>query len=139
VKASEERRSRLEEAKNLFQFIQDHEEEEAWLIERQRICTAAIAAKDLRAVLSLQQKHKALMDEIRARKSKSAKLRDAGLRLVAEKHPRAADIRPRIESLQNNWDQLQQLADTRKKQLEDAGEAYQVNYFLKVFLGCNFC
>lgn len=130
------------------------------MVEKQRICTAAIAAKDLRAVLSLQQKHKALMDEIKvccgihyefmflsrrfktfaisvisfksypltffqARKPKSAELREAGLRLVAEKHPRAAEIRVRIESLQNNWEQLQQLAETRKKQLEDAAEAYQ--------------
>lgn len=55
---SKERRSRLEEARNFFQFIEDHEDEEAWLVEKQRICRADISAKDLRGVLSLQQKHK---------------------------------------------------------------------------------
>jgi hypothetical protein len=49
---------RLEDARNFFQFLQDHEEEESWLVEKQRICKAGISAKDLRAVLSLQQKHK---------------------------------------------------------------------------------
>lgn len=49
---------RLEDARNFSQFIQDHEDEEAWIIEKQLICKAGIFAKDLRAVLSLQQKHK---------------------------------------------------------------------------------
>ena len=56
--SSKARRVRLEEARNFFQFLQDHEEEESWLVEKQRICKAGISAKDLRAVLSLQQKHK---------------------------------------------------------------------------------
>lgn len=55
---SKERRARLEEARNFYQFIEDHEDEEAWLVEKQRICKADISAKDLRGVLSLQQKHK---------------------------------------------------------------------------------
>jgi spectrin beta len=53
-----QRRSRLEDARTFFQFIQDHEEEEGWIIEKGRICQADVTAKDLRAVLSLQQKHK---------------------------------------------------------------------------------
>lgn len=55
---SKDRRVRLEDARNFSQFIQDHEDEEAWLVEKQLICKAGIFAKDLRAVLSLQQKHK---------------------------------------------------------------------------------
>jgi hypothetical protein len=58
VESSKARRARLEDARNFFQFLQDHEEEESWLVEKQRICKAGISAKDLRAVLSLQQKHK---------------------------------------------------------------------------------
>lgn len=56
--SSKDRRVRLEDARNFSQFIQDHEDEEAWLMEKQFICKAGIFAKDLRAVLSLQQKHK---------------------------------------------------------------------------------
>jgi hypothetical protein len=50
-------RVRLEEARSFLQFLQDHEEEESWLVEKQRICKAGISTKDLCAVLSLQQKH----------------------------------------------------------------------------------
>ncbi|KAL0275436.1 UNVERIFIED_CONTAM: hypothetical protein PYX00_003283 [Menopon gallinae] len=125
VQSSEERRSRLEDARNLFQFLQDHEEEESWLIERQRICTAAVAAKDLRAVLSLQQKHKTLQDEMKVRRIKSDQLCEAGQQLIADKHPRSKEISSRIESLQKEWKLLHERADLRKKQLEDAAEAYQ--------------
>lgn len=58
LKKAAERRARLEEARDLFQFEVDMEEEEAWVIEKQRICQAGVTAKDIRAVLSLQQKHK---------------------------------------------------------------------------------
>ena len=57
VESSKARRVQLEDARNFFQFLQDHEEEESWLVEKQRICKAGISAKDLHAVLSLQQKH----------------------------------------------------------------------------------
>lgn len=126
IQSSEERRSRLEDARNLFQFVQDQEEEESWLIEKQRICTAAIAAKDLRAVLSLQQKHKALQDEMKARRIKSDQLCDAGQQLITDRHPKHKEISTRIESLKKEWKNLQEFVDLRKKQLEDAAEAYQV-------------
>lgn len=58
LKKAAERRSKLEEARDLFQFEVDMEEEEAWVIEKQRICQAGVTAKDIRAVMSLQQKHK---------------------------------------------------------------------------------
>lgn len=127
IQSSEERRSRLEDARNLFQFVQDHEEEESWVIERQRICVAAIVAKDLRAVLSLQQKQKALLDEMKARRMKSDQLCEVGQRLIADKHPKAKEISSRIDSLQKEWKQLYELADIRKKQLEEAAEAFQVS------------
>lgn len=53
-----ERRLKLEEARDLFQFEVDMEEEEAWVIEKQRICQAGVIAKDMGGVISLQQKHK---------------------------------------------------------------------------------
>lgn len=58
LKKAAERRLKLEEARDLFQFEVDMEEEEAWVIEKQRICQAGVIAKDIGAVISLQQKHK---------------------------------------------------------------------------------
>ena len=58
LEARDKRRALLEEARNFFSFLQNQEDEEAWIIEKQRICQATLIAKDLRAVLMLQQKHK---------------------------------------------------------------------------------
>jgi hypothetical protein len=58
VESSKAQRVQLEDARNFFLFLQDLEEEKSWLVEKQRICKAGISAKELRAVLSLQQKHK---------------------------------------------------------------------------------
>ncbi|XP_050460702.1 spectrin beta chain, non-erythrocytic 5 isoform X2 [Cataglyphis hispanica] len=125
VENSKERKARLEDARNFFHFLQDHEDEESWLVEKQRICKAGISAKDLRAVISLQQKHKALQDEMKVRRPKSEQLCDAGRKLIADNHPSALEIQNRIDSLQEHWRVLQELAALRKKQLDDAAEAFQ--------------
>jgi hypothetical protein len=67
VESSKAWRVRLEDAHNFFQFLQDHEEEESWLVEKQQICKAGISAKDVRAVLSLQQKHKVSLSAVGCR------------------------------------------------------------------------
>ncbi|XP_043493138.1 spectrin beta chain, non-erythrocytic 5 isoform X1 [Polistes fuscatus] len=125
VEYSKERKARLEDARNFFHFLQDHEDEESWLIEKQRICKAGISAKDLRAVISLQQKHKVLQDEMKVRRPKSEQLCEAGRRLIADNHPSSLEIQNRIDSLQEHWKVLEELASLRKKQLDDAAEAFQ--------------
>ncbi|XP_035899186.1 spectrin beta chain, non-erythrocytic 1 isoform X2 [Anopheles stephensi] len=119
------RRARLDEARDFYQFVEDHENEEGWLVDKQRICKAGITAKDLRAVMSLQQKHKALEDEMKVRKPKSNQITEAGKKLIGDKHSRTADVQGKIDSLQEHWKALEDLVDLRKRQLEDASEAYQ--------------
>uniref|UniRef100_A0A8D8QLB4 Spectrin beta chain, non-erythrocytic 5 n=1 Tax=Cacopsylla melanoneura TaxID=428564 RepID=A0A8D8QLB4_9HEMI len=125
IETSKERRARLEDARNLYQFLQDYEDEEGWLIEKQRICQTGVSAKDLRAVLSLQQKHKAFMDEINIREPKSEQLCEGGRGFVNDKHPRSQEIQAKIQLLQQHWKTLHELAETRHKHLQDAAEAYQ--------------
>uniref|UniRef100_A0A1Y9H0U3 Spectrin beta chain n=2 Tax=Anopheles dirus TaxID=7168 RepID=A0A1Y9H0U3_9DIPT len=119
------RRARLDEARDFYQFVEDHENEEGWLVDKQRICKAGITAKDLRAVMSLQQKHKALEDEMKVRKPKSNQITEAGKKLIVDKHSRTSEVQGKIESLQEHWKALEDLVDLRKRQLEDAAEAYQ--------------
>lgn len=121
------RRICLEEARDFYHFLEDHDNEEGWLIEKQRICKAAITAKDLRAVLSLQQKHKTLEDEMKVRKPKSTNLQEIGKKLIGDEHPRANEVTYRMKSLDEHWKALEELVDLRKRQLQDAAEAYQFN------------
>uniref|UniRef100_W4VRA2 Putative karst n=1 Tax=Corethrella appendiculata TaxID=1370023 RepID=W4VRA2_9DIPT len=119
------RREKLDEARDFYHFIEEHENEEGWLIDKQRICKTGISAKDLRAVMSLQQKHKALEDEMKVRKPKSLQLKESGRKLIADKHPRKSEVQTRIDSLKEHWKALEDLVELRKRQLEDASEAYQ--------------
>nr|XP_022910961.1 spectrin beta chain, non-erythrocytic 5 isoform X3 [Onthophagus taurus] len=122
---SAKRRALLEEARNFYQFLQDIEDEEAWLIEKQRICQAGITAKDLRGVLNLQQKHKLLLDEIKNLKNKFDRLGHTSNQLIQAKHPRSAEIQQQIDNIKKEWEILEKLANERAKQLQDAAEAYQ--------------
>lgn len=123
--ASARRKMLLEEARNFYQFLQDQEDEEAWLIEKQRICQAGITAKDLRGVVSLQQKHKVLVDEVKARRNKFDQLGATGRQLIVEKHPRAYEIEQHMDRNHKAWEHLEKLINERTKQLQDAVEAYQ--------------
>lgn len=124
-KLSTARRNKLDEARNFYHFIEDYDNEESWVIDKQRICKAIIPAKDLRAVVSFQQKHKALEDEIKARKPKLKQLTDNGKKLLLANPARSSDLQPRIDSLEEHWRALESLIEHRKRQIEDEIEAYQ--------------
>ncbi|XP_037299211.1 spectrin alpha chain, non-erythrocytic 1 isoform X2 [Manduca sexta] len=123
--AAKDRKARLEDARNLFQFLEDHDEEEGWVTDKQRICRADVAAKDLRGVLALRQKHAALLTELRAREHVSQRHRAKGQSLIDAKHPKSAEIERRLTSLSKQWEVLRELAAAREKQLADAAEAHQ--------------
>jgi spectrin beta len=69
----------------------------------------------------------ALQDEMKARRNKSKQLCEVGRQLITDKHPSSPEIETRIDSLQEQWNILEELAALRRKQLEDAAEAYQVH------------
>jgi Spectrin repeat. len=68
----------------------------------------------------------ALQDEMKARRNKSEQLCEVGRQLIVDKHPSSPEIESCIDNLQEQWNTLQELAALRRKQLEDAAEAYQV-------------
>ncbi|CAH2216284.1 jg20470, partial [Pararge aegeria aegeria] len=125
VAAAKDRKARLEDARNLYQFLEDHDEEEGWVTEKQRICRADVAAKDLRAVQALRQKHTALLHELRAKDLVAQRHRSKGQSLIDAKHPKSIEIERRLASLNKQWEILRELAEAREKQLADAAEAHQ--------------
>lgn len=119
------RRANLQTLQVYLQFVEDHEEEEGWLVERQRICQTVLPSKDLLAVLSLQQKHKALEAEIRARRLHANKVIERGESLISTRHQQSEDVKTRLEDFQKHWHHLHELVALKRKQLEDAVEAFQ--------------
>ncbi|CAG0913206.1 unnamed protein product [Notodromas monacha] len=122
----DKRRALLEEARNFFSFLQNHEDEEAWIIEKQRICQAALIAKDLRAVMMMQQKHKALEDEVRARKGKIRNIYSEGEDLIKCNHCASDDIRARLQELDDQCKALDELTAKKRLQIQQAIEGYQL-------------
>jgi hypothetical protein len=120
------RQARLEDSHAFYQLVQDLEEEAQWLDEKTAICAAAIQAKDLRALTSLQQKHKALEDEMMRR---HARFQNGPLAAaeeqIAGRHPEAGQLRERCTALQSKWAGLQAEAAKRRATLESSTEAYQ--------------
>ena len=130
VKLAKERKQRLEEARNLFQFLADAEEEEAWVLEKQRICASAVTPKDHRAVMSLLQKHKAMEDEIKARRPKVGLISELGRQLIEGGKGGASEaalVDGHLRELGDRWRQLDDMVAARRKQLMDAAEAFAFN------------
>ena len=124
-KLSAARREKLDEARNFYGFIENYENEESWVIDKQRICKTVVPAKDLRAVVSFQQKHKALEDEMKVRKPKLKQLTENGKALIKSSPIRSSEVQPRIDALEEHWRNLESLIQLRKRQIEDEIEAYQ--------------
>jgi len=66
---------------------------------------------------------------MKARWPKAKRLCDLGHELISANHTEQKDIQIRINSLENGWKQLRELAEKRKVALEDASEACQVCFF----------
>ncbi len=59
-----QRKMALEESRRFYQFLQDSEEEEAWLVEKMRMMRSNDTGKDLRSVIGLLRKHEVNFWEI---------------------------------------------------------------------------
>ena len=106
-------------------FLQDFEEEVQWCDEKLAVCSATITAKDLRALTSLQQKHKALEDEMVRRHNRflSGPLA-TGQDMIKSGHPLADQLMDRVKGVQGKWAMLKEEAAKRRVTLESATDAY---------------
>ncbi|XP_078592218.1 spectrin beta chain, non-erythrocytic 5-like isoform X2 [Branchiostoma floridae x Branchiostoma japonicum] len=119
------RRSKLEDGLNHYEFLRDTEEEEGWVMEKQRIAKSVVTGKDLHSVLSQQQKHKALEAEMAARHPQLEAVCERGQALCDSKHPHRREIGIKVKGLQEKWDRLKDLAVSRRIRLEQAVLAHQ--------------
>ncbi len=121
------KKEKLEETRAYYQFIEDIEEEEATICERQRICQSVLPSKDLLGVIALQHKHSVFETDIKAHENQIRKLLDFGLKFIENNHSDSSDIRNRIENLELNYKLLQESTHQKTQQLNDAIEAFQYN------------
>ncbi|XP_022655531.1 spectrin beta chain, non-erythrocytic 1-like isoform X3 [Varroa destructor] len=119
------RRENLEESLILHQFIDDVEEELAWIQLRLSIATSNDLGENLNAVQALLKKHKNLENELQTHESVVRSVCEKGEQLVQSKHLNAELIAGKIDQLRSAWAALREACSVRRVRLEDsaAGQA----------------
>ena len=119
------KKQNLNEMRDYFRLIDDIEEEETTISERQRICQSVLVSKDLIAVLNLQRKHELLVIDIKTQEKKVKYLINCGQKLINNKHSESVDIQYRIDGLKQKWNRLNVSILEKSQHINDAIKAFQ--------------
>ncbi|KAJ8340937.1 hypothetical protein SKAU_G00332280 [Synaphobranchus kaupii] len=120
-----QRKARLEQSRRLWNFFWETAELESWIKEKEHIFSSLDHGKDLTSVLILQSKHSAFEDELGARRAHLQQVMDEGDKMVQSKHFGAPKIKARMDDVQRQWQQLEDLAAFRKRNLQDTQRFFQ--------------
>ena len=125
VRLAVERRSRLEESRQLWQFYWDMAEEENWIKEMENILSQGDIGHDLTTIHLLLSKHKSLETEIRAHETALQMSVAQGQELIDQGHFGADKCQQRIDDVMGMWTRLIELMDNRKRRLTEAVDFHQ--------------
>ncbi|XP_062379447.1 spectrin beta chain, non-erythrocytic 5 [Sardina pilchardus] len=117
---SKKRRKALEEQRELFEFLFDCEELEAWIYERWILLVTAGLGRDLSQILQAQQKHKVLEAEVQFHESVHASVVLRGKELCGRKPPNEKAIRKWLLTLGHQWEQLREEVTNHRERLHAA-------------------
>lgn len=119
------KRVKLIKLQDFYKLMQDIDEEDAALSEKLNICQAILPGKDLRAIISLQQKHNVFEAEVKAHNCRLNKITKRCQTFVENDHPQKQLIESKLNDLNRKWKQLQEMVAQKSKELSDATEAFQ--------------
>lgn len=114
------RRSRLNEANIMHQFLRDIDDEEAWIKEKKLLVGSDDYGRDLTSVQNLRKKHKRLEAELATHEPAIQAVQETGAKLIEESDINTADIKDRLEQLDRSWEELKQMSNNRGKKLDES-------------------
>ncbi|XP_051900167.1 spectrin beta chain, non-erythrocytic 4-like isoform X2 [Pristis pectinata] len=120
------RRSQLEGSRCLWAFLQEMEEAESWIHEKQQVISSPHLGKDVSSVTLLLGKHKGLMGELAGRCGLLTQTITKGEQILAEKHFGTGNIQERILEVRVQWKKLDELAVLRLQHLQEALDFFQL-------------
>ncbi|XP_056332566.1 spectrin beta chain, erythrocytic isoform X2 [Danio aesculapii] len=120
-----QRKARLEQSRRLWNFLWEIAELESWIREREQIFSSLDYGKDLTSVLILQSKHSVFEDELAARRDNLKQVMDEGESMIQAKHLGSPKVQQRMNDVQRQWQQLEELAAFRKQNLQDTQRFFQ--------------
>lgn len=125
VRLAIDRRARLEESRQLWQFYWDMAEEESYIREKEHILSTGDIGHDLTTINLLLAKHKALEDELASHEYQLASVIRSGEELISQDHFGAGKIEAQIEEMRGLWNQLKENAAQRRRRLTEAVDYHQ--------------
>uniref|UniRef100_A0A4W3I115 Spectrin beta chain n=1 Tax=Callorhinchus milii TaxID=7868 RepID=A0A4W3I115_CALMI len=120
-----ERRAQLEQSRRLWRFFWEMAETEGWINEREQIFSSQDYGKDITSIVILQNKHKAVEDELVGLRAQVQETVKDGKDMIAEKHFASPKIMERIDEVLTRLKDLEELAAFRKQNLQDARNFFQ--------------
>uniref|UniRef100_A0A915ITG0 Spectrin beta chain n=1 Tax=Romanomermis culicivorax TaxID=13658 RepID=A0A915ITG0_ROMCU len=123
-----QRRRRLEDNRRLCQFFLDVAELEQGFKEMAKVLSSPDIGHDVTSVHLLLSKHKVLHnveDNMASMERNMKQVIENGRQLVGEDIPGKDQILAKIAEVEDEWDQLRQLADARKQRLLGGVDYYQ--------------
>uniref|UniRef100_A0A8C4N5U4 Spectrin beta chain n=1 Tax=Eptatretus burgeri TaxID=7764 RepID=A0A8C4N5U4_EPTBU len=124
-KLAAERRAGLEASRDLWLFLWEMEEEEAWLHEQEPLLASEDVGKDLTATLRLISAHRAFEDEMNGRKARLEQTIKRGEELDQQGLPGADSMWQRSHEVQDQWARLEEQTALRRNRLQEALALYQ--------------
>ncbi|KAG9336798.1 hypothetical protein JZ751_003146 [Albula glossodonta] len=122
---ADQRKARLEQSRRLWNFFWEKAELESWIKEKEHIFSSLDHGKDLTSVMVLQAKHNVFEDELGARRAHLQQIMDEGDKMMKAKHFGTPKVQECMDDLQRQWQQLEELAAFRKRNLEDTQRFFQ--------------
>ncbi|KAK2848225.1 hypothetical protein Q7C36_009907, partial [Tachysurus vachellii] len=120
-----ERRTELDDSRELWVFFQEVEECECWMREKISILNTQSCGKDLSSVLKLLQKHKSLAGELLARRALLQQTMKKGKQIVTQKRLHSAEINDKLMEVKEDWKILEDQAAMRLGHLQEALDFFQ--------------
>eukprot|EP00106_Octopus_bimaculoides_P014006 XP_014781448.1 PREDICTED: spectrin beta chain-like [Octopus bimaculoides] len=117
-----EQLERLKDQRMLQQFFQDCEELRDWLQDKMSAAQDE-TYRDAKNLHSKYMRHQAFESEIAANKDRLLKLREAGEGLLKDKPEAAEQVGPVLESLSNQWEELENTTKDKGERLFDANRS----------------
>ncbi|XP_072287539.1 spectrin beta chain, non-erythrocytic 4 isoform X2 [Pyxicephalus adspersus] len=125
---AEKRRGELEESKRLWCFLQEVEEAEGWIREKEQILSAPQNyGKDLTSVLRLLSKHKILVGELGGRHAMLQQTLQKGEQVLNKRRRGMAGLRQRMQEVKQKWENLEKAANAHQLKLQEASNFHQFN------------
>lgn len=116
------RRDKLNEASTLHQFFRDMVDEESWIKEKKLLVSSDDYGRDLAGVQNLRKKHKRLEADLAAHGPTIKSVQAAGQKLMVESSVGGAEIEQRLQDLEQNWLELQNMSAARNQKLAESQE-----------------